>query len=157
MPRCRVVNAKPNIQELHRIRRDIGARLGTEYAVAEPAPQSLVAVRKELETRDRNAELEKRFAEVDERVAELLHAVGREFRNRCDLDGDAASVTDAASEVRPGQVRGPRTDHQRTAGHRHTSLNGIAVALNGRGVPTPAGSRRRHATQVARVPKRLAG
>jgi hypothetical protein len=50
MPRCRVVNARPNIQELDRIRRDIGARLRTEYAVAEPAPQSLVALRKELET-----------------------------------------------------------------------------------------------------------
>jgi hypothetical protein len=38
-----------------------------------------------------------------------------------------------------------------------TSLNGIAAALNARGVPTPAGSGHWHAAQVARVLKRLAG
>ena len=37
-----------------------------------------------------------------------------------------------------------------------TSLNGIAAALDERGVPTPAGSRHWHAAQVARVLKRLA-
>jgi hypothetical protein len=38
-----------------------------------------------------------------------------------------------------------------------TSLNGIAAALNDRGVPTPAGSRHWYASQVSRVLKRLAG
>jgi len=38
-----------------------------------------------------------------------------------------------------------------------TSLNGIATALNDRGVPTPAGSRHWYASQVSRVLKRLAG
>jgi hypothetical protein len=37
-----------------------------------------------------------------------------------------------------------------------TSLNGIAAALNERGVPTPAGSGHWHAAQVSRVLKRLA-
>jgi hypothetical protein len=37
-----------------------------------------------------------------------------------------------------------------------TSLNGIAAALNARGVPTPAGSSHWHASQVARVLRRLA-
>jgi hypothetical protein len=36
-----------------------------------------------------------------------------------------------------------------------TSLNGIAEALNARGVPTPAGNGHWHATQVARLLKRL--
>jgi hypothetical protein len=108
MPRCRVVNARPQIQVLDRIRRDIGARLRTEYAEAEPAPQGLVALLKELETRVGHAELERRFAEVDERVAELLHAVGRRSRNICRADDDDASVTDARSEVRPGEGREAR-------------------------------------------------
>ena len=38
-----------------------------------------------------------------------------------------------------------------------TSLNGLAVALNARGVLTPAGGGEWHATQVARLLKRLAG
>ena len=37
-----------------------------------------------------------------------------------------------------------------------TSLNGIAEALNERGVPTPASSGHWHAMQVSRVLKRLA-
>ena len=37
-----------------------------------------------------------------------------------------------------------------------TSLNGIATALNARGVPTPRGRDRWHPNQVARVLKRLA-
>lgn len=37
-----------------------------------------------------------------------------------------------------------------------TSLNGLAAALNERGVPTPAGSRHWYASQVARLLKRLA-
>ena len=38
-----------------------------------------------------------------------------------------------------------------------TSLNGIAEALNARGVLTPAGSDHWYASQVARLLKRLAG
>jgi len=37
-----------------------------------------------------------------------------------------------------------------------TTLNGIAAALEARGVPTPAGSRHWYPAQVARVLKRLA-
>jgi hypothetical protein len=37
------------------------------------------------------------------------------------------------------------------------SLNRIAVALDERGVPTPAGSGHWHAAQVSRLLKRLAG
>jgi hypothetical protein len=38
-----------------------------------------------------------------------------------------------------------------------TSLNGLAAALNERGVLTPAGSHYWHAAQVSRLLKRLAG
>jgi hypothetical protein len=38
-----------------------------------------------------------------------------------------------------------------------TSLNGIATALNARGVRTPRGRSRWYASQVARLLKRLAG
>ena len=38
-----------------------------------------------------------------------------------------------------------------------TSLNGLAAALNERGVPTPAGSQYWHAAQVSRLLKGLAG
>jgi hypothetical protein len=38
-----------------------------------------------------------------------------------------------------------------------TSLNGIAEALNARGIPTAAGRRRWYATQVRRALARLAG
>jgi hypothetical protein len=36
-----------------------------------------------------------------------------------------------------------------------TSLNDIAAALDGRGIPTPAGSRHWHPMQVARLLRRL--
>ena len=68
------MNAKPNIRELNRIRTDIGSALRT---FAEPAPQSLLALLRDLEACVRDAELEKLFAEVDGRVAELLCALGR--------------------------------------------------------------------------------
>jgi hypothetical protein len=38
-----------------------------------------------------------------------------------------------------------------------TTLEGIAAALNERGLPTPSGHRHWHAMQVARLLKRLAG
>jgi hypothetical protein len=37
-----------------------------------------------------------------------------------------------------------------------TGLNGIAAALNERGIPTPGGRHHWHASQVARVVRRLA-
>jgi hypothetical protein len=67
------MNAKPNIRELDRIRTDIGSALRT---FADPAPQSLIALLRNLEACVRDAELEKLFAEVDARVAELLCAAG---------------------------------------------------------------------------------
>jgi hypothetical protein len=80
------MNARPSIHELDRIRRDIGARLRIEHAVTEPAPESLIALLKELETsvreaelaRVRDAELDRRFAEVEACVTALLRATGRQ-------------------------------------------------------------------------------
>jgi hypothetical protein len=75
------MNARPSIRELDRIRRDIGARLRIEHAVTETAPESLVALLKELVTRVRDAKREKLFAGVDACVAELLRAAGRRPRD----------------------------------------------------------------------------
>jgi hypothetical protein len=66
------MNVRVSIHERDRIRRDIGAALRIEYA-AEPVPESLLALLKDLETRIRNAERERLFAEVDARIAELVH------------------------------------------------------------------------------------
>jgi hypothetical protein len=86
------MNARPTIHELDRIRRDIGARLQIEHAVAEPAPESLLALLKELETRLRDAKRERLFAEVDVRVAQLLRAAGRRPREmHSSDDGNAES------------------------------------------------------------------
>jgi hypothetical protein len=74
------MNARPNIHGLDRIRRDISSALRAECAVPEPVPHSLVALLKDLETRVRDAESERLFAEVDARVAELLRAIGRQPR-----------------------------------------------------------------------------
>jgi hypothetical protein len=78
------MNARPNTQEWHRIRRDIGSALRAERQVEEPVPQSLMALLKDSETRVReaelarvrNAELDRRFAEVEACVAALLRATG---------------------------------------------------------------------------------
>jgi hypothetical protein len=86
------MNARPSIRELDRIRTDIGARLRIEHAVTEPAPESLIALLKELVTRVRDAKREKLFAQVDGRVAELLRAAGRRPRDvRSPEDGNAES------------------------------------------------------------------
>jgi hypothetical protein len=74
------MNAKSRVHELDRIRRDIGSSLRTEHDVSQAAPQSLVALLKELETRVRDAESERLFAEVDARAGELMRAAGREPR-----------------------------------------------------------------------------
>ncbi len=86
MPRYFAMNARPNTHEWHRIRRDIGSALRAEREVEEPAPQSLMALLKDLETRVReaelarvrDAELDRRFAEVETCVAALLRATGRQ-------------------------------------------------------------------------------
>jgi hypothetical protein len=71
------MNARSNIHEQERIRRDIGAALRLERDdVAEPAPQSLLVLLKDLETRVRDAEGERLLAEVDARVADLLRVAG---------------------------------------------------------------------------------
>jgi hypothetical protein len=75
------MNARPSSRELDRIRSAVGSVLRTEHAAAEPAPQSLIALLKELETRVRDAEREKVFAKVEARVAELLRATGRQPQN----------------------------------------------------------------------------
>jgi hypothetical protein len=86
------MNARPNTREFDRIRRDLGARLRIEHAVAEPAPQSLIALLKDLETRVRDAEREGVFAEVEGRVAELLRAV-RQLRDVHRSEGANADET----------------------------------------------------------------
>jgi hypothetical protein len=86
------MNARPNTREFDRIRRDLGARLRIEHAVAEPAPQSLIALLKDLETRVRDAERERVFAEVEGRVAELLRAV-RQLRDVHRSEGAKADET----------------------------------------------------------------
>jgi hypothetical protein len=76
------MNVRPNIHELDRIRRDVGAQLRIEHEVTEPAPESLIALLRDLQSRILNAEREKVFAEVESRVEELLCAVGRKPRSR---------------------------------------------------------------------------
>jgi hypothetical protein len=69
----------------------------------------------------------------------------------------APSIADKARTARANRSAAdlaPVIAELRAAGI--TSLNGIAAALNERGVPTPAGSRHWHAVQVARLLKRLA-
>jgi hypothetical protein len=78
LPRYLSMNVRPNIRELDRVRRDIGARLRIEHAATEPAPESLKALLKELVTRVRDAKREKLLAEVDACLAELLRAAGRQ-------------------------------------------------------------------------------
>jgi hypothetical protein len=74
------MNAKTNFRELDRIRRDIGARLRIEHEVAEPPPQLLVALLKELEIHEHDVEGQRLFAQVEARTDELLRAAGRQPR-----------------------------------------------------------------------------
>ena len=75
------MNARPNIQELHRIRTDLGSALRTENEL-EPVSQSLMALLKQLETSVHDAEGETLFAALDVCVAELVRAAGREPSGR---------------------------------------------------------------------------
>jgi hypothetical protein len=102
------MNARLNIRELDRIRRDIGARLRIEHAVTEPAPESLIALLKELATRVRDAKREMLFAEVDAQVAEVLRAAGRQPRAGHASEGRVADEpvhSVRPPEVHAGQVR----------------------------------------------------
>jgi hypothetical protein len=86
------MKARPSIRQLDRIRDAAGSALRTEYAAPEPSPPSLIAVLKDLETRVRDAEREKVFAEVEPRVAELLRAV-RQLRDVHRSEGANADET----------------------------------------------------------------
>lgn len=93
------MKARSSVHELDRIRRDIGSLLRSGHDAAEPAPQSLMALLSDLETRVRDAERERRFAEVDAKVAELIRAAGRETRAPKDagvLQNDAPGPCRAA-------------------------------------------------------------
>jgi hypothetical protein len=71
------MNARTGFPELDRIRRDIGARLRIEHEVAEPPPQLLMALLKELEIHEHDVEGQRLFAQVEARADELLRAAGR--------------------------------------------------------------------------------
>ena len=66
-----------SVNELDRIRRDIGSSLQS-FDVAEPAPPSLIALLRELEMRVREAERDRVFGAVHASIAEMLRAAGRE-------------------------------------------------------------------------------
>jgi hypothetical protein len=74
------MNARPTGHELYRIRRNIGSALRVEHEVKSSAPESLVALLRELQTRILDAERERLIAEVDARVEELLRAAARQPR-----------------------------------------------------------------------------
>jgi hypothetical protein len=61
-------------RHFHVVRRDIGAALRKARAVDEPAPAGLLTMLADLERRLRDNERERRFAEVDRRIDELLDA-----------------------------------------------------------------------------------
>jgi hypothetical protein len=113
------MNARPNTRELDRIRSAVGSALRAANEVAAPAPQSLIALLKELETRVRAAERERAFAAVELRVAELLSAVGRQPRDvRRSQGGNADETVDlclpARLEIVARALRG-RSFFQRSA------------------------------------------
>ena len=87
------MNARTSLPELDRIRRDIGARLRIDYEVAEPPPRLLMALLKELETREHDLEGQRLFAQVEARAAELLRAAGRPPGNVHGLESRIADET----------------------------------------------------------------
>jgi hypothetical protein len=64
------MNVRPSVQELDRIRKDIGAALREHDDVVMPAPESLVALLRYLETHVRETERERLLAEIDARIAD---------------------------------------------------------------------------------------
>jgi hypothetical protein len=87
------MNARPTIHELDRIRRDIGARLRIEHEVAEPPPQLLMALLKELEIHEYDVESQRLFAQVQARADELLRAAGRQPGDVHDFKGRTVQET----------------------------------------------------------------
>ena len=87
------MNARTNLPELDRIRRDIGARLRIEHEVAEPPPQLLVALLKELEIHEHDVEGQRLFAQVEGWVVELLRAAGRQPGDLHGLESRTADET----------------------------------------------------------------
>jgi hypothetical protein len=72
------MNVRESPRELNRVRNDVAAallRLEHERD-AQPAPESLMILLKQLANRVRDAEREKAFARVDARIAELMEAAG---------------------------------------------------------------------------------
>jgi hypothetical protein len=61
-------------RHFHFVGRDIGAELRATAGVEEPAPANLLAMLADLETRLRDGERERLYAEVDRRIDELLLA-----------------------------------------------------------------------------------
>jgi hypothetical protein len=71
------MNGRAHPKELNRVRRDLAAAFRLERdAVSEPAPEGFHALLRHLETRVREVECEKAFAQVDARLADLMRAVG---------------------------------------------------------------------------------
>jgi hypothetical protein len=76
------MNVRPKLHELDRIRRDVGRAFRAERDVQEVAPQSLMALLKDLESRIRDADLarvrdvecKRLLATIDECVVEVLRA-----------------------------------------------------------------------------------
>ena len=91
--RYEYMNARPTIHELDRIRRDIGARLRIEHEVAEPPPQLLMALLKELEIHEYDVESQRLFAQVQARADELLRAAGRQPGDVHDFKGRTVQET----------------------------------------------------------------
>jgi hypothetical protein len=87
------MNARTNFRELDRIRKDIGARLRIEHEVAEPPPQLLVALLKELEIHEHDVEGQRLFAQVEARADELLRAAGRQPGDAHGFKGRTADET----------------------------------------------------------------
>lgn len=87
------MNARTNFRELDRIRKDIGARLRIEHEVAEPPPQLLMALLKELEIHEHDVEGQRLFAQVEGWVVELLRAAGRQPGDLHGLESRTADET----------------------------------------------------------------
>jgi hypothetical protein len=73
------MNVRASPHDFTRIRRTIGAALRVEHdRIADPAPQRLMNLLRQLESHARGAQREKVFADVDAAVAVLVRAAGRE-------------------------------------------------------------------------------
>jgi hypothetical protein len=81
------MNVRASPHDFDRIRSTIGAALRVEHdSAAEPAPQNLMDLLRQLEIHARDAQREKVFADVDAAVAVLVRAVGREPKKATEPD-----------------------------------------------------------------------